>query len=71
VLSLLRVNPFPEKPPQYVRASLYEYHFTTPAEHRQTGLWWRRTFTGSYFPAVSLASPGFRQVLKMQGWLDE
>ncbi|HEY7209802.1 MAG TPA: lipase maturation factor family protein [Bryobacteraceae bacterium] len=71
VLSLLRVNPFPEKPPQYVRALLYEYHFTTPAEHRQTGLWWRRTFTGSYFPAVSLASPGFRQVLKMQGWLDE
>jgi hypothetical protein len=69
VLGLLRANPFPEKPPRYVRAMLYEYHFTTPAEHKQTGLWWRRSLTGPYFPAVSLSTPEFRRVLKMQGWL--
>ncbi len=69
VLSLLRVNPFPNKPPRYVRARLYEYHFTTPQEHRQSGAWWKRTLAGPYFPAVALDSPGFQQVLKAQGWL--
>lgn len=69
VLSLLRTNPFPGKPPHFVRAQLYEYHFTTPAEHAQSGNWWKRTYTGPYFPAVSLDSPGFRAVLQSQGWL--
>ncbi len=71
VLSLLRTNPFPDKPPHYIRARLYEYHFTTPDEHHQTSLWWKRTLTGPYFPAISLDTPGFRQVLKAQGWLKE
>ncbi len=69
VLSLLRVNPFPDKPPRYVRASLYEYHFTTSQEHKQTGAWWKRTPAGPYFPAVSLDNPAFHQVLRSQGWL--
>jgi hypothetical protein len=71
VLSLLRVNPFPQKPPRYVRALLYEYHFTTPDEHRKTGLWWKRTLVGQYFPTVSLDMPGFREVLRAQRWLDK
>jgi len=70
VLSLLRMNPFPNKPPHYVRARLYEYHFTTLEERKKTGAWWRRTLTGPYFPAISLESPGFRQVLRSQGWLE-
>jgi hypothetical protein len=70
VLGLLRTNPFPHRPPRYIRAELYEYHFTTPEEHRRTGLWWKRTFTGNYFPAISLSSPGFRRLLQDQGWLD-
>ena len=69
VLSLLRVNPFPQKPPRYIRAELYEYHFTTPEQRKKTGAWWTRSFTGPYFPAISLDSPGFKQVLKDQGWL--
>nr|MDQ2712055.1 lipase maturation factor family protein [Acidobacteriota bacterium] len=68
-LSLLRANPFGSKPPRYVRAELYEYHFTTPEEHKRTGLWWKRTLTGPYFPAVSLETRGFLQVLRSQGWL--
>jgi hypothetical protein len=68
-LSLLRTNPFPHKPPRYVRALLYEYHFTTPQERKQSKAWWKRTLTGSYFPAVSLETPGFRRVLKAEGWL--
>jgi hypothetical protein len=71
VLSLIRTNPFPDHPPQYVRATLYEYHFTTPEERRQTGAWWKRTAAGPYFPPVSLSTPGFRRVLESQGWPTE
>ena len=70
VLSLLRVNPFPQTPPHFIRAQLYEYHFTTAEERRRTGAWWRRTLTGAYFPTVSLDNPGFRQVLRNQGWME-
>jgi len=70
VLSLLRKNPFPDRPPRYVRALRYEYHFTTPEERKRTGAWWTRSPTGPYFPAVSLETPGFRQALKSQGWLE-
>lgn len=69
VLSLLRKNPFPDKPPRYIRALLFEYHFTTPDERRKTGAWWKTTPVGSYFPTVSLDSPAFRRVLEQQGWL--
>lgn len=70
-LGLLRSNPFSSRPPQFVRAQLYEYHFTTPEEHRRTGQWWKRQPAGSYFPAVSLRTPGFRAVLQQEGWLQE
>jgi hypothetical protein len=69
VLGLLRSNPFTHAPPQHVRARLYEYHFTTPAEHRSTGAWWKRGLKAEYFPAVSLSDPGFRRILESQGWL--
>lgn len=54
VLRLLRNNPFPGRPPQYVRARVYEYRFTTPQEKAATQDWWYRTPRGSYFPPVSL-----------------
>jgi hypothetical protein len=49
VLRLLR-NPFPNGPPKYVRARLYQYHFT----HWGERAWWSREERGLYFPAVSL-----------------
>jgi hypothetical protein len=70
VLSLLRYNPFPNHPPKYVRAELYEYHFTSPQERQQTGAWWKRSYTAPYFPAISLENPGLQQVLKARGWSD-
>jgi predicted DCC family thiol-disulfide oxidoreductase YuxK len=54
VLGLLERNPFPGGPPRYIRAELYEYHFTNFAERRATGAWWRREFRGEYLPAISL-----------------
>ena len=68
-LSLIAKNPFPDAPPEYVRALLFEYHFTTPEEREATGALWKRTFAGNYFPIVSLDNPSFRQVLESQGWL--
>jgi hypothetical protein len=53
-LGLLRFNPFPDHPPRFVRAVLYEYHFTTREERRQTNRWWRREWRGLYFPPTSL-----------------
>jgi predicted DCC family thiol-disulfide oxidoreductase YuxK len=54
VLALLGKNPFPGHPPKYVRAWVYDYHFTTWEEHRHTGAWWRRDFKGEYLPPISL-----------------
>jgi hypothetical protein len=54
VLGLLRTNPFPDRPPRWIRARLYLYRFTSPDERRRTGAWWARTFTAPYFPEVRL-----------------
>lgn len=68
-LKLLAVNPFPKAPPQYIRAELYEYHFTRPAEKRKSGHGWSRTRWGEYLPPLSLDHPAFRDVLRRAGWL--
>jgi lipase maturation factor 1 len=52
VLELLESNPFPDRPPRYVRALVYEYQFTDLAERRQTGAWWRRDLLGLYCPVL-------------------
>ncbi|BDB40068.1 MULTISPECIES: lipase maturation factor family protein [Mycobacterium] len=53
-LKLLRHNPFPDTPPHFVRAQLYQYRFTTPTELRRDRAWWHRTLIGSYAPPRSL-----------------
>lgn len=57
VLALMDKNPFPHSPPRYIRALVYDYHFTNFAESRKSGAWWRRELKGVYFPPVSL-KPG-------------
>jgi len=54
VLGLLETDPFPDAPPRYVRARLFEYHFTNFLEKRQTGAWWKREEEGLYCPAITL-----------------
>ena len=53
VIGLLNPPPFPN-PPRYMRALLYDYRFTTPAERAQTGAVWRRQLQGIWFGPVSL-----------------
>lgn len=54
VLGLLKSNPFPSRPPRFIRAELYEYRFASPGERRATGAWWVRSRAGEYFPAAAL-----------------
>jgi lipase maturation factor 1 len=54
VLALFVHNPFPQKPPRFIRVVRYEYHFTDPNARAATGQWWRRTPMDFYVPAVSL-----------------
>jgi hypothetical protein len=53
-IGLLAGNPFPDRPPQWVRARMYKYTFTTAAERHATGRWWHRELAGEYFPEVRL-----------------
>jgi lipase maturation factor 1 len=50
VLDLLQRNPFPDRPPRYIRAVVYDYHFTDVATWKKTGAWWRRERLGLYLP---------------------
>ena len=54
VLGLLGADPFPRKPPKYIRAELYDYRFTNLAERRATGDWWQREYLGLYLAPISL-----------------
>jgi len=47
---LLRVNPFPEEPPKYMRALMYDYRFAENGE-----AWWSRTYARPYSIELSLA----------------
>jgi hypothetical protein len=54
VLALIRYNPFPDKPPLYIRAVVYDYKFTDFKTLRQTGNWWKRTYIGAYSPIIQI-----------------
>jgi len=51
VTALLERNPFPDKPPTYLRAQFYDYRYADPGER---GRWWNRRALGLYTPVVSL-----------------
>jgi len=54
VLRLLPSDPFAGQPPRYLRATLYDYRFTTLAEKRRDGAYFHRADPEPYLPAVSL-----------------
>jgi hypothetical protein len=54
VTALLGSDPFPAKPPHYVRALLYDYRYSSAQEKEATGAWWVRQREGIYFPAIAL-----------------
>jgi hypothetical protein len=59
-------DPFPERPPRFVRARLYHYRFAEPG----TGRVWERTLETEYLLPLSLDHPEFRRFLAAHGWLE-
>ncbi len=52
VTALLKRNPFPDSPPDAIRALKYHYRFTSFQERRKTGNWWKRERVAEYMPVV-------------------
>ena len=66
-LGLLAGDPFPGRPPRFVRASLYRYAFAPP--HDPAGAWWTRARLGDWIPPLSADDPRLRRFLETYGWL--
>jgi lipase maturation factor 1 len=64
VLQLFAGNPFAGTPPRYVRAGLWQYWFTSMAEKRATGRWWRRQLLGTYAPTIQRTPDGHFVILQ-------
>jgi hypothetical protein len=56
VEALLASNPFGDRPPRYIRATIFEYGFTDSATRSRTGEWWKREPRGIFLPPVGLRS---------------
>ena len=54
VLRLFRRNPFPDAPPNWIRARFYRYRFATGRERRASHAWWTREPAGEYLAPVRL-----------------
>ena len=68
-LSLFGANPFPNRPPRYVRATLYRYRFAKP--DNPEGKWWDREALGLWLPPLAADDPRLIGLLKQAGWLSQ
>lgn len=66
-VGLFAGNPFPAKPPKYIRAVLYYYAFAKLGNTQS--LWWSREQVGLWLPAMSVNDPGLVEFLKTAGWV--
>jgi hypothetical protein len=67
-LVLFGGNPFPGKPPRYIRAELYRYEFAPPGN--PAGDWWKREDLGLWLPPLSAEDPRLLKLLQEAGWFD-
>ncbi|WP_433407867.1 lipase maturation factor family protein [Saccharomonospora azurea] len=58
VRRLLRHDPFDGRPPTFLRARLFHYRFTTPAEKAETRAWWVREPVGTVVRTCRLGTDG-------------
>ncbi|WP_114940706.1 lipase maturation factor family protein [Mucilaginibacter endophyticus] len=66
-VSLFAINPFPNKPPRYIRAVRYRYSFADPGNTE--GIFWKRQETDLWLPILSAENPQLIAFLKSEGWL--
>ena len=64
---LFAADPFPGKPPRYIRATLYLYKFAKPGNAQ--GLYWTREKVGDWIPALSADIPVLLSYLKGMEWV--
>jgi len=64
VLGLFAGNPFPDRPPEQVRAVIWQYRFSDWKEKREQGVWWRREQIGLYAPVLERTPDGRYAVLE-------
>ncbi len=55
VLALLANNPFPDRPPRYLRTLVYRYRYADAQTHRRSGKWWTREPLGPFLPPLTRA----------------
>jgi hypothetical protein len=55
VKPLLAVDPFPDAPPRFIRATLWRYAFTRPGDGNPA--WWTRTPVREYLRPIALDDP--------------
>ena len=55
VLKLIKHNPFPDNPPKYIRAVLYDYQFTSFLEWKKDTSFWKRKRSRLYLPPIHLS----------------
>jgi Lipase maturation factor len=65
-IGLFSNNPFPNKPPRYVRAVLYIYAFAPPGNPAHA--WWNRKELGLWLPPLSADDPRLVEILREEGW---
>jgi hypothetical protein len=66
-VGLFAGNPFPGRPPRYVRAVLYRYTFAKPGNPQ--GLWYNRELIGDWIPVVSVNDQQLIDFLKREEWV--
>ncbi len=64
VMALFANDPFPDRPPRFVRASYYRYRFARPGEPG----WWQRERLGDYLRPLSRDDPELIAFLRWHGW---
>ena len=65
-LSLFAANPFPNRPPRYIRAILYHYSFAPPGNPGHH-IWTRQRIGAPWLPAMATDDPRILEYLKESG----
>jgi len=66
-VNLFKKNPFPTKPPRYIRAVLYRYSFAKAGN--PNGLWWNREKISIWILPLSVNDPDLLNILKQEDWI--
>lgn len=63
VLELFAGNPYPNTPPRFVRAVLWQYWFSTPEQKHIAGVWWQRQLVTAYAPTLTRLPSGQFEII--------